>query len=287
MKSNHIVSRIWQVILVILPILASICFAIYVNKKPDEVSLIDYHVYKRLNLLGLPEEVKDGIEIKYNNDLIDNLSSLRFYIYNQTKKNFSNVEFHFELESSNEKTFTLISHSLSGPEGYPKKGIVLKDSKEQNIYIYKIDSLNRSPSDTYVEPFIAEFIFLSDDLPEISIGTPNIGLKMNDAKYIEWISDDFLTRVKYNIEFNNNRLIIGSAVLITFCIYVLIASKSTLNHFGKKINNLLLREKDKTLTSKKIETIVNEVMLLAKEIDSPKSLFLPIIRFFNKSQDDE
>jgi len=275
----------WQLLVAIAPAIIAIIYSIFSNLLPERINYVSYLISKDENFINLPYEIKDSMQIWYKDSIINNLSVIRVYLYNDSENNLQNVEIHFELEKSGNEEFTLISHSISGPEGYPKDGMRYIKSAYENIYIYEIGALNRPIEDTYIDPFTVEFIFLGENLPDISIGTSNVGLQMRCVECSSWDSVDFKTKVLYFVKNYPWRIIILSVMIALTILYFNFDFRLSKKYFLEDLKKIIDNQIDKVLSEDVAKKMAKEILSsVEKNWISSQSWTFPIKELFNKKE---
>lgn len=164
---------LWQLLIAIIPIPITIWLTVLFVTDPGEVKHLEYTRTVRESFINLPKTLPSKIQLTHDGNPVDNLSSVKYKIFNRTGKSFQDVEIFFEFKPESNASLQLLSKDIKGPENYPEDGFQELKTKSSSTG-WSIKVMNSSQN--FLDTFEVSFLFLGPTAPDDSIAVLKTGL---------------------------------------------------------------------------------------------------------------
>ena len=165
---------LWQLLIAIIPVPITIWLTVLYVQDRGEVRNLECTREVREGFINLPKALSSKIQLSYDGNPVDNLSSVTYKVFNRTGRSFQDVKLFFEFDTD-DAIAQLLSKDIKGPENYPKDGFQELETKSSSIG-WSLDTMN--PSDSLLDTFEISFVFLGPKAPDVDIAVLKTGVDL-------------------------------------------------------------------------------------------------------------
>jgi len=173
---------LWQLLVAIVPVPITIWLTVLYIQNRNEVRALEYTRTVREGFINLPSSLPSKVELTYGGTPVDNLSSVKYQLFNRTGRSFEDVKVFFEFRSHDGPTPQLLSKDIKGPEHYPGDGFKELEPRTSSAG-WSLDAI--SSYDNLLDTFEVTFVFLGSKAPDVDIAVLKAGLDLEPLAPLE------------------------------------------------------------------------------------------------------
>jgi len=215
---------LWQLLVAILPVPITIWLTVLYVQDSGSVTYFEYRKSSREAFVALPDTLPSKLQLIYDGQPVENLSSVKFQVFNRTGKSYQNVKLYFEIHPLDGTSPQLLSKDIHGPESFPLEGFSELSPKASSVG-WNIATVNSSAS--LLDAFEVTLVFLGQKAPKVDIALLKTGVALTLFKAKE--PSNTLTFLKMA------GIVIGLALYITLVFLLMRRAARRVSRFRRDL----------------------------------------------------